>query len=242
MKIKQPLRLIPYYISTVLLLPLLLLQAIWVRFSMIKLPEALGERSGSTGNGSPISLLIIGDSATAGVGTHEQKNALSGQLSNNLAINNQVNWQLVASTGLTSTQLINEIEKLETQTFDFILVSIGVNDVTGLTKESLWVSNIEAIVSLCSTKFGTPKVLLTALPPMHLFTGIMQPLRWWLGVRAKRLNTLMMQTTANYSQCCVLTIDIPFTSEYLAQDGFHPSALAYGVWAEQAATALKLST
>ncbi|MGK2232622.1 MAG: lysophospholipase L1-like esterase [Colwellia sp.] len=223
-------------------MPVLLIQAVWVRLSMIKLPEALGERSGTAGSGKKINLLIIGDSASAGVGTKEQKNALSGQLVANLATTNTVNWQLVASTGLTSTALINEIENIKSQRVDFVLVSIGVNDVTGLTKQHQWVSNIKTIVDLCNVKFDNPKVLMTALPPMHLFTGLLQPLRWWLGLRAKKLNELMILATADNSQCCILSINIPFTPKYLAQDGFHPSSLAYSIWAEQAAKALKPST
>ena len=223
-------------------MPILLLQAVWVRLSMIKLPEALGERSGTAGSGKKINLLIIGDSASAGVGTKEQKNALSGQLVANLATANTVNWQLVATTGLTSTTLISEIKQIKNQRFDFVLVSIGVNDVTGLTKEHQWISNINNILELCNVKFDNPKVLMTALPPMHLFTGLLQPLRWWLGARAKKLNELMILATATNSQCHVLTIEIPFAPQYLAQDGFHPSSLAYTVWAEQATSALKTST
>ena len=222
-------------------MPILLLQAVWVRLSMIKLPEALGERSGTAGSGKKINLLIIGDSASAGVGTKAQKNALSGQLVANLATTNTVNWQLVATTGLTSTALISEIENIKNQRFDFVLVSIGVNDVTGLTKQHQWVSNIKTIVDLCNVKFDNPKVLMTALPPMHLFTGLLQPLRWWLGLRAKILNELMTLTSTDYNQCSVLTINMPFAPQYLAQDGFHPSSLAYSVWAEQAAKALKTS-
>lgn len=222
-------------------MPILLLQAVWVRVSMIKLPEALGERSGTAGSGKKINLLIIGDSASAGVGTKAQKNALSGQLVANLATNNTVNWQLVATTGLTSTALISEIENIKNQRFDFVLVSIGVNDVTGLTKQHQWVSNIKTIVDLCNVKFDNPKVLMTAIPPMHLFTGLLQPLRWWLGLRAKKLNELMTLTSTDYNQCSVLTINMPFAPQYLAQDGFHPSSLAYSVWAEQVAKALKTS-
>lgn len=144
---------------------------------MIKLPEASGERSGTTGSGNVINLLIIGDSASAGVGAKEQKNALSGQLVANLSTTHTVNWQLVATTGLRSTALINEIEKIKSQKFDFVLVSIGVNDVTGLTKERQWTSNMKTIIDLCNVKFDKPKVLMTALPPMHLFTGLLQPLR-----------------------------------------------------------------
>jgi len=233
LKIKIPFTLVLYHLVTVLLMPLLLLQAAWVRVNIIKLPEALGERCGCTGDGHSINLLITGDSATAGVGVEEQKDALSGQLTANLAAKYSVSWQLMASTGLTLAALIKKIETLPMQKFDYVLVSVGVNDVTHLTRENNWESNLNIMLGLLATKFDDPKILMTALPPMHLFTGIFQPLRWWLGVRAKRLNKLMLIAATDNNQCSVLTIDLPFTSKYLAKDGIHPSKLAYSVWADQ---------
>ena len=56
-------------------MPLLLLQAIWVRLRTIKLPEAQGQRTGVCGQGEPLTLLVLGDSAAAGVGTNLQENA-----------------------------------------------------------------------------------------------------------------------------------------------------------------------
>lgn len=217
-------------------MPLLILQAFWVRFNIIKLPEAKGERCGYAGDeGESINLLIIGDSATAGVGVDEQKDALSGRLSNKLSVNNNVSWKLVAQAGLTSEELIKEIDVLKPQKFDYVVVSVGVNDVIQLTSDKNWIKNLHTIFNLLTTKFEQPKVLMTALPPMHLFTKIPQPLRGWLGYRAKKLNTVMMMVASENSHCSVMTINLPFTPEYLAKDGFHPSKLAYNIWAEQAA-------
>jgi len=118
------------------------------------------------------------------------------------------------------------------------LVSVGVNDVSHLTLSKDWLNNLHVILDLLNTKFAEPKVLLTGIPPMHLFTGIPQPLRWCLGKRAKRLNQLMVKVAADKSQCSVLTVNFPITSEYLAEDGVHPSKLAYHAWAKQAAEVL----
>jgi len=225
-------------------MPLLILQAYWVRFNIVKLPEAQGKRCGYVGDdgdkAKSINLLIIGDSATAGVGVDEQKDALSGRLSTKLSANNNVHWKLVAQAGLTSEELIKEINELQPQQFDYVVVSVGVNDVTHLTSDKNWIKNLHTIFDLLTTKFGHPQILMTALPPMHLFTKIPQPLRAWLGKRAKKLNTVMKVVTAENSHCSLLTIDSPFTSKYLAKDGFHPSKLAYNIWAEQAAKELSL--
>lgn len=241
MKIKEYIRLIFYCVISVLLIPILLLQGIWARFNTVKLPEALGERTGHCGNGDSISLLIVGDSAAAGVGANLQQEALVGQLSSTLAIKKQIQWKLVAKSGLTSTDIVKELELLPAQKFDLILVSVGVNDVTHFTKQAHWVNNIHAIVTLLNSKFGADDVILSSIPPMHLFTALPQPLRWWLGMRAKKLNTLMATAVENSNKCSVLTVKLPFSPEYLAKDGFHPSTKAYKVWADQAAEMFTLS-
>ena len=244
MKIKEYIHLIFYCVISVLLIPILLLQGVWARFNTVKLPEALGERTGHCGSGDSgesMRLLIVGDSAAAGVGANLQQDALVGQLSSTLAIKQQIQWQLVAKSGLTSTDIVKELELLPAQKFDLILVSVGVNDVTHFTKQALWVNNIHTIVTLLNTKFGADDIILSSIPPVHLFTALPQPLRWWLGMRAKKLNTLMTTAVENINKCSVLTVKLPFSPEYLAKDGFHPSTKAYKVWAEQAAEMFTLS-
>ena len=216
-------------------MPLLLLQVCWARINILKLPEALGKRSGQYGEGVKLKLLIIGDSAAAGVGVNEQKDGLAGQLTANLAAKYKVEWSLIANTGFTSTDLIKELTALTEQTFDYVLVSVGVNDVTHLTRANHWSNNIRTIAKLLDTKFGTPKVLLTSVPPIQRFTAIPSPLRWLLGLRAKRLNELLINASKGKKHYSLLTFNFPFEAEFLAKDGIHPSKLAYSVWANQAA-------
>ena len=70
---------------------------------------------------------------------------------------------------------------------------------------------------------------------MQKFKAIPAPLRWWLGLRAKRLNELMISAAKDKNHCSVLVFDLPFKPEFIAKDGIHPSKLAYSVWANQAA-------
>lgn len=67
-------------LSTFFLLPVLFIQGHKVRKNTPRLAEAKGEREGRTGQGKPLSLLILGDSAAAGVGVENQKDALSGAI------------------------------------------------------------------------------------------------------------------------------------------------------------------
>jgi lysophospholipase L1-like esterase len=222
-----------YYLTTVLIMPLLLIQAVWVRLTVLKLPEPCGDRSGQCGDGDKLKLLVLGDSAAAGVGVTKQKDAIAGQLSASLAVNHQVNWRLVASNGFTSSDLIRELSQLSSQTFDYVLISVGVNDITSLTRSYHWRANIEAIVEVLKVKFDAPKIMFSSIPPMQLFKAIPFPLNWWLGKRARKLNKLMIRALECREKNTVLKFDLPFKPEFLAKDGIHPSGLAYDIWAQQ---------
>jgi lysophospholipase L1-like esterase len=237
LKLKEKPNQFKYHCATALIMPLLLIQAMWVRLTVLRLPEPCGERSGRCGDGKgkKLKLLVIGDSAAAGVGVAKQKEAITGQLITNLSHRHNVNWRLVASNGYTSSDIIKELAALAPETFDYVLISIGVNDVTSLTRSNRWTTNIKNVAKLLDTKFGAPKVLFSSLPPMQLFKAIPFPLSWWLGIRAKRLNELMRRALENNQNFSVLIFDLPFKPEFLAKDGIHPSEKAYSIWAQQVA-------
>jgi lysophospholipase L1-like esterase len=222
-------------------MPLLLLQAFWLRFKTLKLPEPEGKRSGHCGSGDQINVLIIGDSAAVGVGVSEQTDALAGQLSKILSVTHRVNWTLIAQTGLNSADLIEKLKALPIQPFDYILISVGVNDVISVTTESDWHNNVNILVKLLKTKFTTSKVLFSNVPPIHSFSTIPQPLRWWLGKRAKNFNQQLSLVIENNQQCSTLTLNLPFKAKYLAEDQFHPSIHTYQLWAKLAADTMLLS-
>ena len=224
-----------YQFITPILLPLLLPQAVWVKRTTMQLPEAFGERMGYCGSGNELKLLILGDSAAAGVGVDLQEEALSGQLSSFLGENHSVSWLLVANSGYTSKEVLNKLDYLKKDSFDFVLISVGVNDVTHFTSSTRWINNLTAIVTQLTSKFGAKKILFSSIPPMQFFSALPQPLRWWLGQRAVRLNKLLDSVTKQQAFTSTLTIDTPFQQEYIAKDGFHPSAITYRLWAKKAA-------
>ncbi|WP_232504275.1 hypothetical protein [Shewanella benthica] len=81
-----------YYFVLLILGPLLLIQGRLVRKNIPILAEATGGRSGCLGEGRPLSLLVVGDSAAAGVGVETQDDALSGCLTRVLAQKYCVDW------------------------------------------------------------------------------------------------------------------------------------------------------
>jgi len=123
-------------ISTLFLLPVIVAQGIVVKQRTPKLLEPIGERQGVVGFGRPLSLLILGDSAAAGVGVEYQHQALSGVLISQLMNEYQLTWALRAKTGDNTRQVIDAINALEPQVYDVIVTSIGVNDVTKLSSKN----------------------------------------------------------------------------------------------------------
>jgi len=121
-----------YSASLVLLSPILIVQGLWAKKKTLRLPEPEGARTGQLGQGKKLSVLILGDSAGAGVGVDQQKDALSGQLSQTLSKHYDVSWKLTATTGFTTQDCLDNLKKIPTQqeNFDYILISLGVNDVT----------------------------------------------------------------------------------------------------------------
>ncbi|MEY3373200.1 MAG: hypothetical protein RLZZ537_1668 [Pseudomonadota bacterium] len=220
------------------LAPLLLLQGLYVRKVTPRLPEPPGARSGEIGHGRNLRLLILGDSAAAGVGAETQTQALSGQLIQKLSGSYRVSWQLWAANGRNSAQCLHLLEQTPAETFDAVLISLGVNDVTGGVSLATWLDHQLRLSRLLGSKFAAQRILFTALPPMHHFPALPQPLRGVLGARAKQFNRALLAFVATRSNCHLLHFDAPMQPDFMATDGFHPSSVTYGLWAEQAARSI----
>jgi len=226
-------------IAAIGLAPLIIMQGLYVRRITPRLPEPEGSRSGLDGTGSSIRLLILGDSAAAGVGVSTQNEALSGQLIFALGSDFRVSWKLLARTGHTAGSVAAMLETVSPEIFDVVVTSIGVNDVTHGTMARQWINQYRQIMDLLQSKFHARYIFISGLPPMHLFPALPQPLRWYLGVRAKRFNGLLMEIAADCNRCELVTTHFPLEDAYMAADGFHPGALAYCVWANQLAASIR---
>jgi lysophospholipase L1-like esterase len=219
-------------LATLALGPLLVAQGLYVRRVIPRLPEAAGPREGVAGSGPELRLLIAGDSAAAGVGVATQAEALSGQLVAALATSFRVSWKLVATTGHRAEDVLNRLAAEPAAAFDVAVTSTGVNDVTGFTPLARWLELQGRLVELLRTRFQVRQVLLSGVPPMHVFPALPQPLRWWLGQGAARLNAATSAWVPRSGQCEFVELVFPPGENYMADDGFHPGAAAYRAWAE----------
>ena len=223
----------------ILLGPILLMQGKRVRRDILRLPEPDGAREGETGNGAELSVLLLGDSATAGVGVATQAQALSGQLSTRLARIYRLRWRLVAKTGWTTADGLAALGDLAPKHYDVTLISLGVNDVTTEERLEDWLACYAQIATRLQSTHGCKLVLACALPPMGGFTALPQPLRWYLGQHALRFDAALAGWAAAQGGVHQLTFDKSLNPSDMAEDGFHPGPVIYDAWAAKAAAVIQ---
>lgn len=230
---------------SILLLPVLMYQGQQVRKNIPRLPEADGARSGrlaaksSAGEQEAVlRILVLGDSAAAGVGVESQQQALIGQLCSHLHIEPAVEWQLMAQNGLNLEQITQQLADCDQQ-FDVVVVSAGVNDATGRTRRYQFLCQLQALSDRLKRQHGVQQIFYTAVPPMQVFPALPQPLRWYLGQRAKRLNSILKVHCDKCDIATMMVVDFPFSPEYMASDGFHPGAKGYQLWGGRTAALIK---
>mgnify|MGYP003790703419 CR=1 FL=1 len=128
--------------------------------------------------------------------------------------------------------------RMEWVPWDAVVLSIGVNDVTGGCSPKAWRQAMQQLLQLLRSRFGVRQLVLLRVPPMHAFTGLPQPLRWYMGYRARRFNLQLEALVAEYPDC-LLSEELTLAGPLLAADGFHPGALIYKRWAAVIADLLR---
>lgn len=225
-------------ITTFALLPIIAIQGIKVRKNTPRLPEASGERDGVIGSGKPLSLLIIGDSAAAGVGVETQKDALSGAIITELGNEFTLTWKLQAQTGDTTQQVIQAAKQISDQQYDIVVTSIGVNDVTKFTSARSWLKQQKQLFIDIQNRFNPKLIIVSGVPPMQHFPALPNPLAWLFGKYAAQMNQVLQQWLMPQDKFKFIQYDIKEFQALnlpMASDGFHPSKEIYAIWGQKVA-------
>lgn len=250
----------------VLLAPIYLYQGRKIKRDTVRLPEPNGERHGQVqlndaieslkeAHKRTLNLMVVGDSAAAGVGSETQQEALVGNLipvlTQQSAIQNQfdtLNWSLQATTGHTSFDILRRLYVLPapSQPVDVMVLSVGVNDTTSKVSVDKWQQQIENIIAIAQRKFGVRELIFLSLPPMAQMPAIPAPLSNFVGAKASILDNTLQQVCAAHDSVTYMATDFPrmiaehsngspidIKVMFFASDGFHPSSLMYGYWAQQ---------
>lgn len=221
-----------------MLFPILLIQGVLTRRRAVKLPEAPGPRHG--GEAGDL-IVVFGDSVVAGVGVSTTSEALPAKLTASLVEQSgqEYQWRAVGSNGDRVEDLVRKLPQIAflEQKPALVVVNVGVNDVSKLTSMVRWQLHLTTLISEAKQKLGVPIVFL-GLPPMHAFPLLPEPLRFVLGVRAKMLDLNLERMAKLIPGVFYLKTDLSFEPEYMAVDGYHPSAAAIDVWTRQLASEL----
>jgi lysophospholipase L1-like esterase len=229
-------------ISTLALIPSLIIQGNAVKKNTLRLPEPEGNRQGSVGNGKPLSILIVGDSAAAGVGVEIQDDALLGAVLNQLQDGYEISYQLEATTGHSSGQVIKTVKNMPAQHFNVVITSVGVNDITKLTSPKGWIKKQQQLYAEINQKFTPELIIAAGVPPMNLFPALPNPLAWLFGQYAEGMNKNLAKFVQQHANMQWIEYDLErfrALNLEMAADGFHPSKEIYTLWGEQVADKIR---
>jgi lysophospholipase L1-like esterase len=227
-----------WWLKFLLLAPLALPLAIHTRRTALRLPLAQGPQAGVAGadkTGEPLRLLVLGESTVAGVGVSDTHAALAAQLAEALAARSQrpVSWRACGENGVTVEEARSRLlPQVLDQPFDLALLVFGVNDTTHLTSIRRWAA-AQAAMAEALQAMGA-QVVFSAVPPLQHFSALPSLLRHLLGGRGALLDAALKREadTLGFRH---LPIELEFSPAFLAEDGYHPSALGYRVWAQNLA-------
>jgi lysophospholipase L1-like esterase len=223
-------------VATLILSPLLLFQALSLRKRALRLPEADGPRTGTSGSTGPlVRILIVGDSSAAGVGTRTQDTALAGQLALALGAHYCVQWHLIAQTGATTATTLTRLRSTQLPAADIALVILGVNDVTRGAPMQTWLACHTTLRTLLRTSTGARRLYIAEIPPLGAFPLLPHPLRWLLGRRAIRFDTALRKALKAEPDSVYVPLPETMAAGDMAEDGYHPGPVIYAAWARKIA-------
>ena len=229
-------------ISTIALIPALMIQGNRVKKNTIKLPEPEGAREGIQGQGKALSILIVGDSAAAGVGVTHQEDALTGAILSALSPDYTVTWKLQAKTGDTTSKVTRALDEIKAEHYDVVVTSVGVNDVTKLMSADVWIKKQQKFYHSIEQKFSPNLIIAAGVPPMNMFPALPNPLAWLFGQYAKKMNQQLAQFIQKKTNMDWIEYDLEQYRKLnleMAKDGFHPSKEVYALWGQQVAAKIR---
>lgn len=214
------------------LLPVLAAQGAWCRMRAPVLPEAAGARRGEVGSGPKIRLLVIGDSSAAGVGVERQEDALLGQILRRLTPHARVRYTLRARTGARTGDILEWLDDLPDPRYDIVVTGFGVNDLTKLVPMQRWLDQQVEMISRFHEEYGTKCFVISGMPPVHQFPLLPQPLRWTLGLQARRFERYQRKVLEEHPDCLSVKVHTQLGRHNMSIDGYHPGPSVYAEWAE----------
>ncbi len=183
----------------------------------------------------PLRLVVLGDSAGAGLGADDPGGTPGARLATSLATRGRcVTLNVLAISGSKSSDLAPQVARALLLDPDVAVVSIGANDVTHRVSLTAALGDQkDAVRRLVEAGVG---VVVGSAPDLSAVRPIPQPLRWYAGVRSRA----MADAQHSLEECGARVVPLGrlLTRTFCADPGmfchdrFHPSSEGYRLVAD----------
>jgi lysophospholipase L1-like esterase len=192
------------------------------------------------GDGPAIGITWLGDSTASGVGASSPDAALPRQVA--AALGRPVDLTVLAVSGATVSDVHDQQVGDVPKDADLVVIDVGCNDVTHLTKVGDFRRRYEAVLDRLPDDVAT---VVLGLPDLGAPLRLAQPLRLIAGERA---GTLDREVTDLAQRRGLRYVDIAGRTgpafrrdpgRFFSADLYHPSDEGYGLWADAVVPAIR---
>lgn len=185
--------------------------------------------------GAPLTYLVLGDSTSAGQGAPYERGIALGT-ARHLARSQRVTMVNASIAGAEARDVLaSQVELAAALRPHLTLVSVGANDVTGLTGRRGLRRALDQMVDELIAARCDMRIVLTGVPEMGVVPRLGRPLRWLAGVRTRQLNDVFGDLAHERELTLVplAAVTGPIfrrDPDLFAADRYHPNAGGYAVW------------
>lgn len=208
--------------------------------------------AGATPSGSPTTLVVLGDSTTAGVGVDRPQDALPYLLAQRIASSEgrpvrviSYGWAGARMADLPRQQVAHaggaDRKANENNPFlpdaDIVAIVIGSNDATHQTPPAMYRRSLRETLEAVRELAPRARIVLCGIPRFHGVLRAFEPLIFLADQYARILRPISRaeaeRAGASYADIHARVPGlIAGRRDVLASDGFHPSAVLYDAWAQ----------
>jgi lysophospholipase L1-like esterase len=214
--------------------PILFLQGQYTRRKVGLLPDAAGERTGAVGSGTDrAKLFVIGESTVAGLGARTHNEALAGRFAEQLSLRTgkTIDWTVLGKNGVTARRTIDELVPLmPDESFDYILVGLGGNDVMKLSSPRKWRRDMLELLVILRRKNPEAVIFVSNCPMIKYSPAIPHPIKFLLWELSKLHDKNIREFSAHLDRVFYYHQPADIKLEGFFADGIHPSEQGYSDW------------
>lgn len=184
--------------------------------------------------GTPVELLMVGDSIAAGLGAERPKDVLGARIAKSVAgfLQRPVRLRTAAQVGAESQDLARQIDRLpESYRPDVAVVIVGGNDVTHRIPVASAAADLADAITRLRARGA--EVVVGTCPDLGALRAVPQPLRS-LGAQASRQLARAQAVAGQRAGARVVSLRravghlfVAHPDDMFSIDRFHPSALGY---------------